>query len=132
MANYANTIEKPRTFHMKCLRSIANISLLDKITNTRILEITNNKSINDIIQRDRWCFFEKVMERDASTWWTKAIMSGRVKGGKRKQGRSDMRWSDLITKQGRGEMGRGGVEYYEHEWLIYYKLGMEAYKKKEG
>jgi hypothetical protein len=59
-------------------------------------------------------------------------MSGRVKGGKRKQGRSDMRWSDLIAKQGRGEMERGGVEYYEHEWLIYYDLAIKKYKKRNG
>ena len=124
-------IKKLETFHMKCLRSIANISLLDRITNMRILELTHNKSITDIIQRDRWCFFGKVMERDTSTWWTKAIMSGRVKGGKRKQGRSDMRWSDLITQQGRGEMGKGGVEFYEHEWLIYHKLAIQAYKKRK-
>jgi len=28
-------------------------------------------------------------------------------------------------------MGRGGVEYYEHEWLIYHKLAIEAYKKRK-
>jgi hypothetical protein len=125
-------LKKLEVFHMKCLRSIANISILNKITNTNILNITHNKSITDIIERDRWLFFGRVMERDASTWCTKSIMSGRVKGGRRKQGRSDMRWSDLIAKQGRGEMERGGVmEYYEHEWLIYHDLAIKTYNKRK-
>jgi len=93
---------------MKCLRSIANISLLDRITNTRILEITNNKSITDIIQRDRWLFFGKVMERDASTWWTKAIMSGRVKGVRGSRGGPICDGPTLLLNKGGGKWGGEG------------------------
>lgn len=50
-------LKKLETFHMKCLRSIANISMLDKISNINILNLTHNKSISDIIQRDRRRFF---------------------------------------------------------------------------
>lgn len=73
-----------------------------------------------------WCFFFQ--------WciWTKSILSGRIKGGRRRQGRSNIRWSDLINKKGREEMGRGGVEYYDHEWLIYHELAIKTYKKRKN
>lgn len=73
------------------------------------------------------------MERDSSTWWTKAILTGRVKGGKQEEtgtvGYEMVR--PYISKQGRGEIGRGGVEYFEHEWLIYHQVAIKACKERK-
>ena len=121
-------------FHMKCLRSICNISLIDKHTNIFVLNKSKCYSVTYLISRNRWNFFGRIMMLDLESRWTKRIMCGKVEGGKRKAGKVSLRWSDLIAKEGRNLLDKEGIEFYEHEWLTYKKLAMNAYidrKKKK-
>jgi hypothetical protein len=121
-------------FHMKCLRSICNISLLDKHTNIFILNKCKCLSVTNLLSRNRWAYFGRIMALDLQTRWMKRIMCGRVEGGKRKTGKVPLRWSDLTAKEGRDLLDKEGIEMYEHEWLTYQNLAMNAYldrKKKK-
>lgn len=122
-------------FHMKCLRSICNISLLDKHTNLFVLNKSKCQPITYLISRNRWDWFGKVMTSDMETSWTKRIMCGKVAGGQRKAGKVSLRWSDLIAKQGRDLLDKEGIDMYDHEWLTYQKAAIKAYldrkRKKE-
>ena len=45
------------TFYMKCIRTIIGVTLSDRMSNEKLLEITGQPSIEDILRRNRMIWF---------------------------------------------------------------------------
>ena len=126
-------INQINSFHMKCLRSICNISLLDKHKNTFILNKTKTQSITDLLPRYRWDFFGRIMACNMEDNLTKRVMCGRVRGGHRKVGKAPLRWSDLVAKHGYDLLEKEGVETegFDHAWLTLHTSAIKSYHTKK-
>lgn len=126
-------INELNSFHMKCLRAICNISLLDKHKNTFILNKTKTENITDLISRYRWDFFGRIMACDIESSLTKRVMCGKVKGGRRRVGKAPLRWSDLVAKHGRDLLEKDGVETtgFDHAWLTFHTSAIKSYHTKK-
>jgi len=129
-------INQLHSFHMKCLRSICNISLFDKYKNTFILNKTKTKPIADLISGYRWNFFGRIMVFEVESNFTKRVMCGRVRGGHRKVGKAPLRWSDLVARHGCDLLEKEGVETegFDHAWLTFHTSAIKSHniKRKNG
>src|SRR5579871_6002493 len=89
--------QKLSTFHNTCLRRIIRVFWLDKISNNKLLQDTNQESIDNIIRKGRWRWLGHVMRmnpdipaKTALTWTPE---------GKRKKGRPRTTWRRTMEEE---------------------------------
>ena len=105
-----STLQKVQTFVNKCLRQILKIHWPEKISNERLWQATNQRTIEEEILRRRWGWLGHTLRKSA-THITHQALSWNPQG-KRKQGRprntwrrdlardvkdTGMRWRQVVT-----------------------------------
>ncbi|CAG5114661.1 unnamed protein product, partial [Candidula unifasciata] len=81
---------KLSTFHHTCLRTIIKIFWPDKISNTKLLQVTNQKTLDSMITKRRWKGLGHVIRMNPDIPAKTALTL--TPEGKRKQGRPKTTW----------------------------------------
>ncbi|XP_063620689.1 uncharacterized protein LOC134793093 [Cydia splendana] len=95
--SYANQERRLNTFHMRCLRSILNITWKDRVTNERVLEIAQLPSITALLKQRRLRWLGHVQRMD-STRLPSQIMLSQIAFKKRRIGRPLLRFKDCAKR----------------------------------
>ena len=91
----SNHIQRLQYFVNKCVLSICEIYMRDKLQN---IEIRRGKieRVASILQLKRLKWLGHI-ERMADSWWAKKLLVGKIFGGKRSQGGQKHRWHDVVN-----------------------------------
>eukprot|EP01068_Selenidium_serpulae_P017051 Selendium_serpulae@DN6343_c2_g1_i5.p1 len=85
------------TFHMKCLRTILGVTLLDQIPNTRIRERLVETSVGRQIQKKRLQWAGHV-QRMPPERVQRQLLRSRASSGRRPAHGADKRWQDIVQE----------------------------------
>ncbi|XP_063386472.1 uncharacterized protein LOC134672159 [Cydia fagiglandana] len=95
--SYANQERRLNTFHMRCLRSILNITWKDRVTNERVLEIAQLPSITALLKQRRLQWLGHVQRMDSARLPRQTMLS-QIAVGKRNVGRPLLRFKDCAKR----------------------------------
>ena len=85
------------TFQTKCLRRILRIRWQQRITNSRILEISGMENISCEVRRRRWNWIGHILRREGNEDCKTAL--GWQPEGKRARGRPKTTWQRTVEKE---------------------------------
>jgi hypothetical protein len=89
-------LQRLHVFHMRCLRIILGVNILDHIPNKVILARTRQKSIADILHTRRLVWFGHCCRMTPSRTPRQVLFSC-PPSGSRGSGRPKLRWADIVT-----------------------------------
>ncbi|XP_047993557.1 uncharacterized protein LOC125231993 [Leguminivora glycinivorella] len=95
--SYANQERRLNTFHMRCLRSILDITWKDRVTNESVLDIAQLPSITALLKQRRLRWLGHVQRMD-STRLPRRTMLCQIASGKRNVGRPLLRFKDCVKR----------------------------------
>ena len=91
---YSYQERKLNSFHMRCLRKIMGISRQDKVSNNKVLQLSEISSIHDLTRRNRLRWLGH-LSRMSDDRMPKNILYGELREGGRSRGRPKLRYKDV-------------------------------------
>ena len=98
-------------FHTTCLRRIMRVFWPNKISTSRLLQVTKQEPLGTILKRRRWRWFGHTPRMDAGAYARKALTW--APEGTRRRERLRTTWRRTIS----GELKKAGVAWVEAERL---------------
>ena len=98
-------------FHTTCLRRIMRVFWPNKISNSRLLQLTKQEPMGSILKRRRWRWFGHTLRMDAGVYARTAPTW--APEGTRKRGRPRTSWRRTISE----ELKKAGIAWVEAERL---------------
>ena len=94
---YKHQERRFNTFHQRCLRKILGIKCQDKVTNTRVLELTGLPLIKTMLCKRRLKWLGHVHRMD-NYRLTKQLLLGELSSGRRPVGRPKLRFKNTCKE----------------------------------
>ena len=99
--------KKLNSFHLRCLRSLFEISWMDKVSNEEVLQSASLSTVSALIKQRRLRWLGHVRRMDDGRI-PKDLLYGEIAEAKRPVGHPKLRFKDVCTGHASGQLGRHG------------------------